>query len=230
MDNKNLKKQLGFLSIDMIIVLVVFVASLFISLSIIRNIVWLDKKEFDTEVFGYVSQHVSESATSIMNFFTFFGSQFFLVPVYLLLIGYFFFFKKDRWMGLKISAVSVSSLIIMFTLKQIFGRERPLTPLLREVNGLSFPSGHAFMSFSLCGILIYIVHREFKIKWQKYLLYLLLLGFTFLVGLSRVYLRVHYPSDVVAGFCMGILWVTMSLFIMGQLEKRSHLKMEAPIS
>jgi undecaprenyl-diphosphatase len=230
MDKKDIKKELRFLSMDMIIVLLVFVAALFISLSIVRNIVWQEKKEFDTSIFNYVGGFVSDTMTSVMNFFTFFGGQFFLIPVYLMMIAYFLFFKKNRWLGLKISAVSVSSLIIMFTLKKVFGRARPLTPLLREVNGLSFPSGHAFMSFSLCGILMYIVHKADFHRWQKYLLYAFLLTFTFFVGLSRVYLRVHYPSDVVAGFCMGILWVTISLFIMGLLEKRSTLKMEAPIS
>ena len=230
MDQKEIKKELRFLSIDMLIVLVVFVAALFISLSIVQNIVWQEKKQFDTSVFEYVGQYVSDTMTSVMNFFTFFGGQFFLVPVYLIMIAYFLFFKKNRWLGLKISAVSVSSLLIMFSLKQIFGRARPLTPLLREVNGLSFPSGHAFMSFSLCGILIYIVYKADFLGWQKYLLYAFLLTFTFFVGLSRVYLRVHYASDVVAGFCMGILWVTISLFIMGRLEKRQALKMEAPIS
>ncbi len=225
MDKNNVKRELGFLSLEMMIVLSVFCAAFFVVISIVRNIVLQDKKNFDTQIFDYVSSHVSDVNTAIMNFFTFFGSQNFLVPVYLFLIFYFLFFKKDRWMGLKISAVSVSSLILMFSLKQIFGRQRPLTPLLHEVSGLSFPSGHAFMSFSLCGIFIYIVHRECRNVFVRYALYLLMLIFTFLVGLSRVYLRVHYPSDVVAGFCMGILWVTISLFIMRQMEKRSKLKM-----
>ncbi len=226
MNKTKTKKELIFLSIEMLVVVLVFLASFIVSIYIIKNIVLEAKGNFDTAVSNYVGQYVSDSNTSVMNFFTFFGSQFFLVPVYLLLIAYYLFFKKDRWMGLKVAAVSISSLLIMFSLKQFFGRERPLMPLLNEVNGLSFPSGHSFMSFSLCGILIYIIH---KMPWDrslKYLAYLLLLTVTFFVGLSRIYLRVHYPSDVVAGFCMGMIWVVISLFVIKTIERKSTMRLE----
>lgn len=224
--NKNkTKKELIFLSIETLVVVLVFLVSFIASIYIVKNIVLEAKGNFDTMVSNYVGEYVSVSNTKLMNFFTFFGGQYFLVPTYLLLIAYYLFFKKDRWMGLKVAAVSISSLLIMFSLKQLFGRERPLTPLLKEVNGLSFPSGHSFMSFSLCAILIYIIHKMHWARSFKYLAYVLLLTVTFFVGLSRIYLRVHYPSDVVAGFCMGMIWVVVSLFIMKQIERKSTLKL-----
>ena len=226
MNKTKTRKERTFLSIETLIVVLVFLASIVVTISIVKNIVIGGMGNFDTAVSDYVSQYVDDSNTKLMNLFTFFGSQYFLVPVFLLLMAYFFFFKKDKWMGLKVAAVSVSSLIIMFSLKQLFARQRPLTPLLGEVNGHSFPSGHSFMSFSLCGILIYIIHKMSCSRPLKYLAYLILLVFTFFVGLSRIYLRVHYPSDVVAGLCMSFIWVVFSLFIIRKIQRHSTMNLE----
>lgn len=203
----------------MIVVLLSFLAAFFAVLLIIKNIVFPDNKVFDDHAFRYLKHVVSPRNTSVMEFITIFGSHNFLVPAYLFLIFYFFFLKKDRWLGIKITAVSFSSLIVMFTLKEIFQRQRPDDPLLYHASGLSFPSGHAFMSFSFCGVILYLIYRMKQPVWIKICLMTLMLAFTFLIGLSRVYLRVHYASDVVAGFCMGFMWVVISLLVVRFMEK-----------
>ncbi|MEO7263895.1 MAG: phosphatase PAP2 family protein, partial [Ferruginibacter sp.] len=156
--------------------------------------------------------------TAVMNFFTFFGGQYFLVPANLLLIAWAFYHKRDKWFGIRVASLSVSSLLLMFSLKQFFNRPRPLTPLLREARGLSFPSGHAFMSFVFFGLLVYVINKKVKNKLLKYSLIVLLLCFVLFIGLSRIYLRVHYASDVIAGFSMGLMWLVISMWIIQIIE------------
>jgi undecaprenyl-diphosphatase len=91
---------------------------------------------------------------------------------------------------------------------------------LNEARGLSFPSGHAFMSFSFFGLLIYIIYEEMKNVWLKWSLIFLICCLILSIGLSRIYLRVHYASDVIAGLCMGFIWIVISLSIIHMLEKQ----------
>jgi len=221
--DKEIAKKLSWLkmlSLEMLAILVAFIFSISVVFFFVKRIFFENKTRFDFEVFAFLEKYINDGATSFMQFFTFFGGQHFLVPAYLTLIFFYFLVKKQRWMGMRVTAVSVTSLLLMFGLKYIFIRPRPLTPLLREVNGFSFPSGHAFMSFSFFGLLIYIIHKEVKNKVLKWLAFLLMAFVIVLVGLSRIYLRVHYASDVIAGFCMGFMWLVISLSLIGYLEKR----------
>lgn len=93
----------------------------------------------------------------------------------------------------------------MFVLKHSFGRTRPLIPLLEEARGLSFPSGHALMAVTFYGLLGYIVWQTVKNNALKWLLFVFFMLMILLIGFSRIYLRVHYTSDVIAGYCMGLL-------------------------
>ncbi len=221
-NNKNINvhvNKLKLFSLEVLIVLFAFILSSVIVYYLIIHIIPTEGNSFDEWAFRFVGAYTHDRNTTLMSFITLFGSQYFLVPTFLFMIFFYAFFKKNKWMGLKVTAVSFSSLFLMFGLKWYFQRPRPLTPLLKEASGLSFPSGHAFMSFSLCGILIYIIYKEVKNIWVKWLGMYAMLVFTFFVGLSRVYLRVHYASDVIAGFCMGFMWVVIALTIMSKLEK-----------
>lgn len=110
----------------------------------------------------------------------------------------------------------------MFILKLIFHRERPLTPLLAAAKGYSFPSGHALMSVTFYGLLILIVWQSTKPLWVKWPLSITLLSLIIVIGVSRVYLRVHYASDVLAGFSIGLMWLLFSLWILSGIEKYSN--------
>jgi undecaprenyl-diphosphatase len=211
--------RIKLLSIELIIVLVAFFVSFFTMVFIIRRIFFHKKEVMDQQVFAFLSGYVSDTSTSIMNFFTFFGGQYFLIPANLLLIAWAFYYKRDKWFGIRVASLSVTSLLLMFSLKQFFNRPRPLTPLLREAKGLSFPSGHAFMSFVFFGLLIYVINKKVKNKLFKICLVVFLLCFVFLIGLSRIYLRVHYASDVIAGFSMGLMWLVISMWIIHIIER-----------
>ncbi|HVX24951.1 MAG TPA: phosphatase PAP2 family protein [Parafilimonas sp.] len=88
----------------------------------------------------------------------------------------------------------------------------------KAAKGLSFPSGHAIMSVTFYGLLIYIIAQTIKQKPLKWSLIISLCIFVQLIGFSRVYLRVHYASDVAVGYITGLLWLFISLNILKQLE------------
>jgi len=83
---------------------------------------------------------------------------------------------------------------------------------------LSFPSGHAIMVVTFYGLLIYILQHSISIDWLKLMLTFLVVVLILLIGFSRVYLRVHYASDVAAGFVIGLLWLLLSLAVLKWLE------------
>ena len=212
------------LSLEMIIVLSFFIGALVLFVYMIRRVFFLRNNLFDEKVFAYLDKHVSPENNNLMLFFTFLGKHEFLIPANLILIAYFLFIKKHRWYSIKVPAIALSSLALMFGLKNLFDRDRPLVPLLEEARGLSFPSGHALMSVTFYGLLIYIVFKGFKNKTLKWTLIGLLLLLILTISFSRTYLRVHYASDVIAGFCVGILWLVICVSVLNRLEKFSMKK------
>ena len=215
---------LALLSLEMIIVLSFFIGALFLFVYMIRRVFFLRNNLFDEKVFAYLDKHVSPENNNLMLFFTFLGKHEFLIPANLILIAYFLFIKKHRWYSIKVPAIALSSLALMFGLKNLFDRERPLVPLLEEARGLSFPSGHALMSVTFYGLLIYIVFKGIKNNTLKWTLIGLLLLLILTISFSRIYLRVHYASDVIAGLCVGILWLVICVSVLNRLEKFSSKK------
>jgi undecaprenyl-diphosphatase len=217
---------IALLSVEMIAVLAIFMFSLIAFIYLARRVFVLQNNAFDQKVFDYLSQYVTPTNNKIMLFVTHFGSHKVLIPAFLSLIAYFLFIKKHKWYSIKVPAIGLSSLALMFILKHLFGRERPLIPLLEQVGGLSFPSGHALMSMTFYGLLIYITWHSIKNNSLKWLIIFFLLLFILLIGFSRIYLKVHYPSDVMAGFAMGWLWIVICLKVIRQLEKKSIQKID----
>jgi undecaprenyl-diphosphatase len=215
---------LALLSIEMIIVLTLFGGALILFVYMIRRVFFLRNNQFDDKVFAYLNSHVNSDNNQLMLFFTFLGKHDFLIPANLILIAYYLFIKKHRWYSIKVPAIALSSLALMFGLKHLFDRERPLVPLLEEARGLSFPSGHALMSVTFYGLLIYIVFKNVKNPLLRTTLITLLLALILTIGFSRIYLRVHYASDVIAGFCVGLLWLVICVAVLNKLEKYSQRK------
>ncbi|MGI4738324.1 MAG: phosphatase PAP2 family protein [Janthinobacterium lividum] len=131
-----------------------------------------------------------------MQFITFFGSVKFFVPASLLLLL--------RWRGYGRYAIELllsmaGGVIFNELLKAYFHRARPSSALFYQY-GLSFPSGHAMMSVAFYGCLAWLMVQHS----QRWGVATALVGFALLIGCTRVYFHVHYPTDVVAGFCGGL--------------------------
>ena len=227
---KKLANAIALLSAELLLVFIIFFISLATLIVIIRQIFYRTQNNFDESVFDFLSEHVTNTNTVIMQWLSFAGSHLFLVPAFLVFFTFIFFRYKSKWFFIKTITAAVSNLLLMFGLKFFFNRPRPLIPLLKEVPGLSFPSGHAFMSLTFFGLIIYFVYRDVGNKWIKWTVIVFLMCIIFLVGLSRVYLRVHYASDVIAGFCFGILSLVILFLMLRQIEKFNAKKMPEHLS
>ena len=181
-------------------------------------------KKIDLKIFDELKPHISEPNNRLMQGFTFLGTHKFLIPANLFLIIYFLFIRKHTWFSIRVASVALSSLLLMFTLKRLFNRKRPLLPLLQPAKGLSFPSGHALMSITFYGLLIYIISHTIRNKPVKHTAIVLLASLIVAIGFSRIYLRVHYTSDVVAGYITGFLWLIVALDVLKRLEAYNKQK------
>ncbi len=179
-------------------------------------------KPIDLLIFEKIKPLTNGFNNKIMLFITFLGKHQFLIPANLVLVFYFLFVKKQNWFSIQVVTISISSLVLMLLLKQLFRRKRPLTPLLKAAKGLSFPSGHAIMAVTFYGLLIYILQHTISNDLARFLCILWLIVLIILIGFSRVYLRVHYASDVIAGFIIGLLWLIISLTVLRLLEVYVH--------
>jgi undecaprenyl-diphosphatase len=175
-------------------------------------------KQTDLAIFDLVKQHTNERNTEIMQRVTKLADHRFLVPANLALIFYFLFIRRRSWFSIRVAAVALSSLALMFVFKKIFHRKRPLEPLVEQAKGLSFPSGHALMSATFYGLLIYIALHTINNRPLKAFIILSMTGLVGTIGFSRVYLRVHYASDVLVGLLVGSSWLVISLDLLKRIE------------
>ena len=157
---------------------------------------------FDGAVSHYIQQFRSPKLTAIMKFITHYASWqmiTLLCVLFLLLPG------TRTSAGYLLAASSLLTTGCSTLLKLLFQRIRPeeVLPLVSQ-SSFSFPSGHAIISFVFYGLLILLLLPHLKNKPAKYCLTGLLCLLVFFIGLSRVYLGVHYPTDVLAGWSMGL--------------------------
>ncbi|MEJ8844451.1 phosphatase PAP2 family protein [Lacibacter sp. H375] len=222
---KEIPGAVALITAEVIFLIIASLVSISTLIVIIRRIFIVKTTDFDENAFDLFASLVTDTNTHIALVITFLGSYLFMVTAWFVLMGYFLFVRKNKRRFINIFIIALSNFGLMVGLKFFFNRPRPLIPLLNEIPGLSFPSGHAFMGTIYYGLLISIVYREVKTTWKKWLLIFLLLCTIILVGLSRVYLRVHYLSDVLAGFCFGTLSLIIFIWLIKRMEKYNALKL-----
>lgn len=167
---------------------------------------------FDNAVYAYLRQLISEDTTNLMKMITSLGSGSTLLLISLIFIyafwgnGKYSFYSKMAVLNLAITSV------LSEAFKVLFHRERPDILKLVEAVGFSFPSGHSMMSTSFYGYMAYLFYVNMKSKW-KYLIIGLFSVTILLIGISRIYLGVHYASDVLAGFSAGLAWLAIFVLL-----------------
>ena len=216
---KTRKKLFKLISLKILLVSVLFLASLFIFALIANEAVLENEKIFDNKVIAFFSSFSTAAFIQWMKIFTFFGSSYFLLPAYLLLVG-FFLVKRKFVYALDIVIIAVTSTVFMQLLKRIFQRHRPDLPIIKGITSYSFPSGHALSAFIFCSILVFIVKNGAWKKTYKWIASVLLMLFALLIGVSRIALKVHYPTDVIASYCLGIVWVIFSFYFLKKIDRK----------
>lgn len=146
---------------------------------------------------------ISDFVTPIAKFITNFGGAIFLSLATITL----FLLIKNKKIGLSIITNIVIITVLNQLLKRILQRPRPTEFRIVEETGYSFPSGHSMVSMAFYGYLIYLIYRYIKNKYVKWTLITLLSILICLIGISRIYLGVHYTSDVLGGFLLSISYL-----------------------
>jgi len=173
----------------------------------------------DTSILTMMRQHQSPSLTTTAIVLS--DMLYWNVAILLLTPFVIYLWVVRRWLtAVILVAVPLLSNLLVVVLKDLFQRHRPLTALIPEV-GKSFPSGHATISPVLYGLLGYIVWRYLvKSAWSR----LLVVSFTVCLvlgtGLARIYLNVHYPSDVLAGWAVGSCILFGTIVLLERLAQR----------
>ena len=148
---------------------------------------------------------ISDFVTPIVKFITNFGGAIFLSIATVML----FLFIKNKKIGLSIISNIVIITVLNQLLKRILQRPRPTEFRIVEETGYSFPSGHSMVSMAFYGYLIYLIYRYIKNKYVKWTLITILSILICLIGISRIYLGVHYTSDVLGGFLLSISYLVV---------------------
>ena len=156
-------------------------------------------KYFDETIYKYIFSFRSNLLDTIFKTITRFGNT---VNVIIIIFVLLIFLGKENIYKLILTVVT--TVLTNQGLKHIIRRVRPEHLRLIKEKGYSYPSGHSMISIALYGLLIYIVYKNIKNKFIKTILIVLLSILILGIGLSRVYLGVHYPTDVLAGFSIAL--------------------------
>ncbi|WP_438313722.1 phosphatase PAP2 family protein [Sporosarcina sp. FA9] len=182
---------------------------------------------FDRTVINFVQGTETPWLTTALKGFTWIGSAYFVAPIGFLIVCYLYFILQYRHQAVLFATVMIGTVIVNFLLKIYFKRERPEIHKIMEANGFSFPSGHTMMAFSLYAIIAYIAWRNIRTMLSRILLFLFAATMIVVIGMSRIYLGVHYPSDVIGGMAASALWVTIAISVYAFYQDRQKTKLSS---
>jgi undecaprenyl-diphosphatase len=215
---KRFLELLALFSVEAVVIWMTLLVCLLVFSYMVQMVFVYHDTGLDNSLFSFAASHRSPGMTSLMRGVSFFASLDYLLVAPALLVLVFAWFRRLRWYALKVLLIAFSSSMLNQLMKHLFERPRPETALFVQ-SGLSFPSGHAMIGGSFYGLLIYIIWREVRSPFWKWLWTSLLTLLLLLIGYSRVYLHVHYATDVLAGYAVGILWLLLAIFLLNKLEK-----------
>ncbi len=167
---------------------------------------------FDVAVLDLIHNSSNPILLSIMKFISFIGSETFLFPAIGIVIIY-TFIKKRHYISKILLANTLGSWILNYILKWIFQRTRPFDYALVKQGGLSYPSGHSMVTMSMYLAIAYLLSRNVEDNIKKRNIYIIATTFIILMGVSRMYLGVHWPTDIIGGYIMGYLYFNSTIKI-----------------
>ena len=184
---------------------IIFFLFFVIFLAIAEDVFEQEIFEFDSVVYNFLVNNRNEVLNNFFKIITQFGSALFLIIITILCV----IFIRDKKYKILVPANLVTIAIINIVLKNFFLRPRPNELRLIEETGYSFPSGHAMASTAFYGLLIYIVHEKVENKILRNTICIMLGLLILLISISRIYVGVHYTSDVIAGTCFSIAYLIL---------------------
>ncbi|WHY88347.1 phosphatase PAP2 family protein [Neobacillus novalis] len=209
------------LVIAFIISLVCVIGFIFISLLISDHKII----DFDSDVIAAIQGLESPTLTKVMKFFTLIGSFSVVSVIIIILIIFLYKVLHHRLELILFISAIIGSAVLNQILKLIFHRVRPDFHRLIDISGYSFPSGHAMNAFTVYVILSFLLWRHIPSRWGRSVLIIFSVFMIMAIGISRIYLGVHYPSDIIGGYLASGFWLTVAIwFFQFYQEKRYNKK------
>ena len=228
---KNFVTDYSSREIKILVNLFILVTAILVFTYVAKEVISGETKEFDEWVLNNLRDNGTLKSpiapawfNGLMTDITALGGATIIFMITAAVVFYLMIQKQYEFM-LLILVATIGGALLSFGLKELFSRERP--PLifhLLTVKSMSFPSGHAMMSS-----VVYLTQGALlaKVQSNKNLrVYILLVAvmLVFLIGLSRIYLGVHYPTDVLAGWSVGLAWASLCWFAARYLQRRKERK------
>ncbi len=195
-----------------IIIFLCLILFLIIGLYVIK----IDGNVIDSSFYNFIISFKSKYTTLFFKGVTFLSSVLFMVVVSILLL----LVKKIKYRKLMLINI-ILDVILNTCLKYIFRRERPRDIMMVIENGFSFPSGHTMLATIFYGFIIYLIYKSDKSRKFKYVSIILLSLLILLIGISRIYLGVHYTTDVLGGYLISISYLMVFIYY---IEKKNLLE------
>lgn len=188
----NRKKTISLISFGLFLIVLIFVLK-------------YDNLVIDNYIIN-LFKYKNNLLTNFMKIITLFGSAYVIVPCCIILL----FALKNKKNKILMTSNLVIITLLNQLLKRMFRRLRPINGIISE-SGYSFPSGHSMVSMAFYGFLIYLLYKS-NFKYKNIFIGLLIV-LILLIGISRIYLGVHYPTDVFGGFLLSISYLLLFIEI-----------------
>ena len=204
--------------ISILLALIIVVAGIKFFLELTESLQSKFLSQYDRKITNFVISFRSPELNKILQFITNIGDIYgYLVVGTISSIVFYLKFKNWRFVIQMIFVLAISALSNL-ALKQVINRPRPEIEHLVSVATLSYPSGHAMSAISFYGFLIYLCYGFKMNKLIKLGVILFLTILIFSIGISRIYLGVHFPSDIAGGFIAGLIWVAFCIIIFNIID------------
>ena len=156
----------------------------------------------DLTIYNFIIGFKNDYLTNFLKIITLFGGEYII-----LIITFSFFFLKNKKFFLSIFIDMILIVLFNYFLKLFFLRERPVELMIINETGYSYPSGHSMIAVSFYGFIVYLIWNMNIKKIYKYCLSFLIVLLIILIGVSRIYLGVHFPSDVIGGYSISLCFL-----------------------
>lgn len=174
--------------------------------------------QLDIFVLNIIEQIRTPFLTAFFKGITYLGEWAVILPI-ALIVSAVLILKRKKKQDAILAFISLGSLSVAFLLKNIIHRARPVGGLINETS-FSFPSAHAVMSVVFYGFIIYLLLPKIKSRKLKAFKIFIASLLVLLIGFSRLYLGVHYLSDVLAGYIIGFIWFGIGIYGIKLLNRR----------
>lgn len=200
-----------FIAFEIAIGVIVSVGSYVLFLLLSREVLERDFMAFDVNISMFFYSIRTPFLTTLMEWTSAIGLSGTLVISALLVIV--LSIRKHAREAVLLSLTLIMGLLLDNSLKFIFARPRPQIAPIQNVGNYSFPSGHAMNAFLFYSLLVYLSFHFFKRKNMRIIAIVFSIIMVLLIGASRVYLGVHYPTDIIAGYIAGFWWFVTVLLL-----------------